>query len=83
MSPLSLFGVQFTLSVIIFSLVAKWYITPALNRLPIHSALVPLFLVHGLRYLPSTAFAPGQVDAKIPMDVRLSPTGTWPPRSWL
>jgi hypothetical protein len=68
MSPLLLFGLQFTFSLIIFSMVAKWYITPALNKLPIHSALVPLFLVHALRYLPSTAFAPGQVDAKIPMD---------------
>src|SRR6202521_4247501 len=68
MSPLLLFGLQFTFSLIIFSMVAKWYITPALNKLPIHSALVPLFLVHALRYLPSTAFAPGQVDPKIPMD---------------
>jgi hypothetical protein len=29
---------------------------------------VPLFLVHALRYLPSSAFAPGQVDGKVPMD---------------
>ena len=68
MNPLLLFGVQFTLSVMIFAIVAKWYIAPALNKLPIHDALVPLFLVHALRYLPSSAFAPGQVDPKIPMD---------------
>jgi hypothetical protein len=46
--------------------VAKWYISPALNRLPTPAALVPLFLVHALRYLPSSAFAPGQVDARVP-----------------
>src|SRR5262249_37878175 len=68
MSAQLLFSMQFTFSLIIFSMVAKWYITPALNRLPIHSALLPLFLVQALRYLPSTAFAPGQVDAKMPMD---------------
>src|SRR6516225_1681680 len=68
MSPLLLFGLQFTLSLAIFALIAMWYIAPALDRLPIHAALVPLFLVHTLRYLPSTAFAPGQVDPKLPMD---------------
>jgi hypothetical protein len=68
MSPFLLFGLQFTLSLVIFALIAMWYITPALDRLPIHAALVPLFLVHTLRYLPSTAFAPGQVDPKLPMD---------------
>ena len=62
-----LFGVQFTLSLIIFAMIAKWYISPALNKLPVQAALVPLFLVHALRYLPSSAFAPGQVDPKIPM----------------
>lgn len=68
MGPLPLFGVQFTFSLIIFALVAKWYIAPALNRLSIEASLVPLFLVHTLRYLPSSGFAPGQVDPDIPME---------------
>jgi hypothetical protein len=68
MNPQLLFGVQFTLSLIIFTMVAKWYIAPVLNKLPLQAALAPLFLVHALRYLPSSAFAPGQVDPKIPMD---------------
>ena len=68
MNPLPLFGLQVTLSLVIFGIVAKWYIAPALNKLPIQAALTPLFLVHALRYLPSSAFAPGQVDPKIPMD---------------
>ena len=66
MSPISLFGVQFTLSFILAAIVAKWYVAPALGKLPVRAALVPLFLVHVLRYLPSTAFAPGQVDVDIP-----------------
>ena len=66
MSPTTLLGVQFTFSLLLFSLVAKWYIAPVLNTLPTRTALVPLFLVHALRYLPSSAFAPGQVDARVP-----------------
>ena len=66
-SPTSLSSLQFTLSVLIFSLVAKWYIAPALNKLEPYRALVPLFLVHTLRYLPSTAFAPGQIGSDVPM----------------
>ena len=64
---MTLLGLQFTCSLILFAVVAKWYITPALDRMPAQVALVPLFLVHALRYLPSTAFAPGQVGAAVPM----------------
>lgn len=66
MSPTTLAGVQMTLSTMLFGLVARWYISPALTKLPVRSALVPLFLVHGLRYLPSSAFAPGQIDPHVP-----------------
>jgi len=68
MSPTTLLGVQFTFSLVLFALVAKWYIAPVLAKLSISQALVPLFLVHALRYLPSSAFAPGQVGATVPMD---------------
>ena len=67
MNPIQLFGLQFTLSLVISGMVAKWYIAPALNKLPMQAALTPLFLVHALRYLPSSAFAPGQVDPNLPM----------------
>ncbi len=66
MNPQLLFGIQFTFSLVISGLVARWYVAPALNKLPVHAALVPLFLVHTLRYLPSSGFAPGQVDPNIP-----------------
>src|SRR5215510_16474711 len=68
MSPTTLMGVQFTFSLVLVGLVAKWYVWPALNALPTPAALVPLFLVHVLRYLPSSAFAPGQVAPTVPMD---------------
>src|SRR5215510_5854598 len=66
MSPTALFGLQFTFSLVVFAAVARWYIGPALRRLPLTDALVPLFLVHALRYLPSSAFAPGQIDPRVP-----------------
>jgi hypothetical protein len=69
MSPQALFGLQFTLSLVVFSLVARWYIAPALARLSVEAALVPLFLVHALRYLPASGFAPGQIDPDIPAAV--------------
>lgn len=68
MSPTTLLGVQFTFSLVLLALVAKWFIWPARQRLPVFAALVPLFLVHALRYLPSSAFAPGQIGATVPMD---------------
>ena len=67
-SPQILFALQFTLSLVLFSTVAAWYVVPWLKRVPTHTALAPLFLVHVLRYLPSSAFAPGQVGASVPMD---------------
>ena len=68
MSPTTIFAVQFTSSLVLFGLVAKWYVSPAFRRLSVSQALGPLFLVHALRYLPSSAFAPGQVGAQVPMD---------------
>ena len=68
MSPTTLMGVQFTFSLVLAGLVAMWYVLPALNARPAPAALAPLFLIHGLRYLPSSAFAPGQVGPTVPMD---------------
>jgi hypothetical protein len=68
MNPIALLGLQFTFSVVLSALVAAWYVWPAVKALPTSTALVPLFLVHALRYLPSSAFAPGQVGADIPME---------------
>jgi hypothetical protein len=68
MSPTSLFGLQFTLSLLLSAIIARWYVVPALKKLPVNQALVPLFLVHALRYLPSSAFAPGQIGDAVPKD---------------
>jgi hypothetical protein len=44
--PITLFGIQFTLSLAAYALIALWYVTPRLSRLPLELALVPLLWVH-------------------------------------
>ncbi len=68
MSPIALFALQFSFSLVLSGLVARWYLWPRLKAVPVSVGLTPLFLVHALRYLPSSAFAPGQIDPHVPMD---------------
>ena len=68
MSPTALFALQFSFSLVLSGLVARWYLWPRLEAVPVSIGLPPLFLVHALRYLPSSAFAPGQIDPRAPMD---------------
>jgi hypothetical protein len=68
MSPTALLALQFSFSFVLCGLVAKWYLWPRLEPAPMSVGLPPLFLVHALRYLPSTAFAPGQIDPRAPLD---------------
>ena len=67
MSPIALFGLQFSFSLVLSGIVARWYLWPRLKVVPVWVGLPPLFLVHALRYLPSSAFAPGQIDPRAPM----------------
>ena len=71
MESIVLFGIQFTVSLIAYALVAFWYGVPRLSRLPREVALVPLLWVHVLRIVGGTILAPGAVDAAVPMDFRV------------
>jgi hypothetical protein len=68
--PIVLFGIQFTLSLAAYALIAFWYVVPRLSRLPREAALVPLLWVHAFRVVGGTILAPGAVDAGVPMDFR-------------
>src|SRR5258705_4774661 len=70
MPPVVLFGIQFTLSLVIYSLVAGWYVAPRLAGLPRDIALAPLLWVHAFRVVGGTILAPGSVDAAVPADFR-------------
>jgi hypothetical protein len=70
MDPIALFGIQFTLSLVAYALIAFWYVAPRLAGLPRELALVPLLWVHAFRVVGGTILAPGAVDAGVPMDFR-------------
>jgi hypothetical protein len=64
--PFVLFGVQFTVTLVAYSLVARWYVAPRLARLPPELALVPLLWVHVFRIVGGSILAPGAVGAGVP-----------------
>jgi hypothetical protein len=70
MPPIVLFGIQFTLSLAAYVLLAWWYLAPRLARLPREVALVPLVWIHVGRVVGGTILAPGAADASVPMDFR-------------
>jgi hypothetical protein len=70
MKPIVLFGIQFTLSLVAYALIAYWYAMPRLSRLPRELALVPLLWVHVFRVVGGTILAPGAVGPGVPMEFR-------------
>ena len=66
MDTLAIFGLQLVLSLIVYSLVAKWYVMPWLAEKPIHQALMPLIFPHALRHIGLTFFVPGVVAQPLP-----------------
>jgi hypothetical protein len=70
MPPIVLFGIQFTFSLAVYALIAWWYVSPRLSRIPRELALVPLVWVHVFRIVGGTILAPGAVDASVPADFR-------------
>jgi len=69
MSAFHVLTIQSTLSLIAFSLIARWHVAPHVTRLSRADALVALLWVQVFRYAPLTLYAPGQVDPRIPADV--------------
>ena len=70
MEPVVIFGIQFTLSLVAYALIAAWYVVPRLSRLPRDVALVPLLWIHAFRIVGGAILAPGAVDAAVPVDFR-------------
>jgi hypothetical protein len=70
MEPIILFGIQFTLSLVAYGLLAWWYAVPRLAAMERTAALVPLLWVHAFRVVGGTILAPGSVDSGVPLDFR-------------
>ncbi len=66
MNAFQIFGLQTTLSLIVYALIAKWYVWPRLNTLPLHEALVPLLLLHALRHIGMTVLVTVMLDPAVP-----------------
>jgi hypothetical protein len=69
MTPFGVLNIQSTLSLILFILIARWYVAARLSGRPRNQAVLPLLWVHAFRYAPLTLLAPGQSDPHIPADV--------------
>ena len=70
MEPMVLFGIQFTMSLVAFALLARWHVWPHLSSMPRELALVPLLWVHAFRIVGGTILAPGSVGPGVPMAFR-------------
>ena len=57
MEPVVIFGIQFTLSLAAYALIAVWYVLPRLSGLSREVALVPLLWIHAFRIVGGTILA--------------------------
>ena len=69
MTPFWVLKIQSTLSLILFILIARWYVAPRLSGRSRNQAVLPLLWVHAFRYAPLTLLAVGQADPHIPPSV--------------
>ncbi len=59
MNSLTIFFLSILFGFISFALIARWYVMPALARLPIEGALTPLLFLHSFRYIGMAFIVPG------------------------
>src|SRR5580698_5075475 len=68
MDSTQIFWMQLLTSVVVFGIVAVWYVWPALTKLSRNSALIALLFVHVPRYVGMTLLVTGMVDPKLPRE---------------
>jgi hypothetical protein len=66
MNVLEIFGVQLALSLVVYALITKWYVSPWLSNKPINAALMFLIFPHAFRHLGLAFLLPGLVDDSLP-----------------
>jgi hypothetical protein len=62
----TIFGLQFVLSIIVFTLIAKWYLVPWIAEKSIEQALMVLILPHAFRHMGLMFLVPGAVAEPLP-----------------
>ncbi len=68
MANVAIFWMQLIVSCVVFAILAAWYVWPALTKLPLNSALIPLLWVHVPRYVGMALLVTGMVDPKLPTE---------------
>jgi len=66
MNAQQIFGLQFLLSLVLYSLLARWYVAPRLAPLPLASALTPLLFLHASRFLGMVFLVPSVTGGPLP-----------------
>jgi hypothetical protein len=66
MTPDVIFATQFVLSLVVGTLIARWYIWPRLAPLSTRRALLPLLFVHATRYVGLVFLVPSVVPPGVP-----------------
>lgn len=65
MDIMAIFGTQFVLSVVVFALIARWYVSPWLAEKGAYAALAILVIPHAFRHLGLLFLAPPFVGANL------------------
>jgi hypothetical protein len=66
MNAQQIFGLQFVLSLVLYGLLARWYVAPRLAPLPLASALMPLLFLHASRFLGMVFLVPSVAGGVLP-----------------
>ena len=66
MDSFQIFQLQVVLSIIVYALIAKWYVAPRLAALPLHVALMPLLFLHAFRHLGMVFLVPTVAGSSVP-----------------
>ena len=66
MTAQQIFGLQVLLSFVLFTLVARWYVSPRLAALPVDRALQPLLVLHATRHMGLVFLVPTVVGGTLP-----------------
>jgi len=66
MTPTQIFGLQFAMSLLLSTLVARWYVMPHLAALPPSRALTPLLFLHASRHIGMVFLVPTVVGTALP-----------------
>jgi hypothetical protein len=72
MDTLTIFGLQFSLSLVVFSLLARWYVLPKLAQCSTPQALTALLVPHALRHLGLVFLVPGLVVQPLPSNFAIA-----------